>query len=302
MKFIELLKKAFIDEYWACAWRTLRDDELLGMTDDSAVHEYQPVPVGAGYWSADPFLIERGGRSYLFCELMRKGTKRAAIGCAEIAGGSIARVRPVLKTEAHLSYPAVFEHKGCVYMLPETRAERNLTLWRAVDFPGKWECTATLLTDREIADATPWWDGRSWVLFLYEPDDEHNLRTLSTATLNPVAGTLGVIRERAVYTEKTGRPAGTPFRLGSRRIRPTQIGVRRYGEAIAYREMVINSRTFAERDCGRLSPDCVRVKGCRHILGIHTINRLGSIEVIDVLYRKFAPLRVFRRLLGGRGE
>ena len=296
MKFSDMLKRAFIDEYWVCAWRLLSDDELFAVTDDSAVHEYQPVRTRADAWSADPFLIERNGKKYLFCELMQKGAKKASIGCAEVTEAGIGRVRPVLRIGAHLSYPAVFEHKDVVYMLPETRSERKLTLWRAVDFPNTWEQTAVLLDDVEVADATPWWDGRSWVLFLYEPDDEHNRRTLCTATLNPAAGTLGVIRERAVYTEKTGRPAGTPFRLGSKRIRPTQIGVRRYGEAIAYREMVINSRTFAERDFGRLSPDCVRVRGYRNILGIHTINRLGHIEVIDVLYRKFAPFRALRRL------
>ncbi|MDO4572740.1 MAG: hypothetical protein Q4C13_05170 [Clostridia bacterium] len=298
MKAAELIKKAFIDEYWVCALRRLDADERAELTDDGMLHAYEPLRPGARHWCADPFLFEREGKTYLFCELMRRGSKVAAIGCAEIKNGRPGPIRPVLRAGFHLSYPAVFEHGGEVYMLPESRPTKNLTLWRATRFPVRWEQCAVLLEGREIADATPYWDGRGWTLFIYEPDDEHNVRRLYTAALDPEKGALGPLKLRAEYREKIGRPAGFPLRIGSRIILPTQVGVRHYGEAIAYRELIVNSRCFAERDCGRLSPACVRVRGYRHILGIHTVNRLGELEAIDVLYRRFAPFRVFYRLLG----
>lgn len=298
MKLRNLLKKAFIDEYWACAIRTLENGEAATLTDDTAMIRYEPVRAGARYWCADPFLAACGERRFLFCELMRHGRKKAAIGCAEIKNGRVGPIRPVIRAPYHLSYPAVFMHKGEYYMLPESRPSRTLTLWHATDFPTRWEQRAVLLEDREIADATPYWDGKGWMLFVYEPDDENDVRTLYTAALDPEAGTLGPLKKRASYTEKTGRPAGFPLRIGSRLILPTQIGVRHYGEAIAYRELIVSSRAFAERDCGRLSPACVRVPGYRHILGIHTLNRLDNLEVIDILYRRFSPLRPFKRLLG----
>ncbi len=298
MKITELLKKAFVDEYWVCALRSLQPNEEAALTDDNAIVHYLPVRTGSRYWSADPFLAACGEKQYLFCELMRRGRKKAVIGCAEIKNGCAGRVRPVVCAPYHLSYPAVFEHDGEFYMLPESRPAGVLTLWHAVDFPTRWEQKAVLLENREIADATPFWDGRGWTLFVYEPDDENDIRTLYTAPLDPAAGTLGALKKRATYTEKTGRPAGFPLHIGSRLILPTQIGVRHYGEAIAYRELVLNSRAFAERDCGRLSPACVRVKGYSHILGIHTINRLGSLETIDILYQRFSPLRPLYRLFG----
>lgn len=293
----ELLKKAFVDEYWVCAIRRL-ESGAPGLTDDTAINRFEPIRPGGQYWCADPFLVEHEGVTYLFCERMRRGQKKAAIGCAVVTDGRVGPIRTVIRTDCHLSYPAVFCHQGQHYMLPESRPSKTLTLWRAVDFPTRWEQCATLLADREIADATPYWDGRGWTLFIYEPDDANNRRTLYTAPLDLQNATLGPLKQRAVYTEKIGRPAGFPLRMGSRIILPTQVGVRHYGEAIAYRELILNSRTFAERDCGRLSPACVRVRGYRHILGIHTINRLGDLEVVDLLYRRFAPLRVFRRLIG----
>lgn len=298
MKIQELLKKAFIDEYWVCAIRRLESDASTSLTDDTAVYRFEPIRAGGQYWCADPFLVRHEETTYLFCELMRKGQKKASIGCAVVTNGRVGPIRPVIQADCHLSYPAVFFHEGQFYMLPESRPSRTLTLWRAVDFPGKWEQCAVLLTDREIADATPYWDGKGWTLFIYEPDDAHSRRTLYTASLDLESAKLGPLKQRAVYTEKIGRPAGFPLRIGSRIILPTQIGVRHYGEAIAYRELILSSRTFAERDCGRLSPACVQVPGYRHILGIHTINRLGDLEVVDLLYRRFAPLRVFRRLIG----
>jgi len=296
MTFSKLLKKAFFDEYWVCAIRLLESEETVRLTDDTATYRYQPVHAGWRHWCADPFLVEHDEKTYLFCEIVRHGQKRASIGCAVVENGRVGRIRPVINASYHLSYPAVFHHNGRFYMVPESRPSKTLTLWRATDFPSQWEQFAILLENREIADATPYWDGRSWVLFIYEPDDENNRRTLYTAPLDLENGTLGSLKKRAVFAEKTGRPAGFPIRIGSHLILPTQLGVRHYGEAIAYREIIINSHTFAERDCGRLSPACVRVSGYPHISGIHTINRLGNLEVIDIHYRRFAPFRVFHRI------
>lgn len=301
MKFAELLKKVFVDEYWACGIRRLESEEAFLLTDDAAVHRYEPVYAGRQYWCADPFLVRHEGRTYLFLERMRKGCKKAVIGLAEIQEGRAGDVRPIIQAGHHLSYPAVFEHKGVFYMLPESRPQKTLTLWRALSFPDQWEQCALLLENREVADVTPYWDGKGWNLLIYEPDDASNRRTLYTAPLDPETGVLGPLEKRVAYKEKVGRPAGFPIRIGSRMILPTQIGVRQYGEAISYRELIINGSAFAERECARFTPDSVRMRGYRRILGIHTINRLDDLEVIDVCYQRFAPLRMFRRLLGRLG-
>ena len=85
---------------------------------------------------ADPFLIERDGKTFIFLEDLRYSEGRALISCCELdADGTPGPVFEVLRRPYHLSYPFLFEENGEIYMIPETKSNRTVELYRATKFP-----------------------------------------------------------------------------------------------------------------------------------------------------------------------
>lgn len=109
------------------------------------------LPIGAGRWHqdycADPFLFLpkfcNGGR-YLFYETLDWKDK-GIIGCFKEEHGGWKQIGKVLERDYHLSYPQVFEDNGDIYMIPESCANGTVDLFRALNFPFKWEKVKTLI-------------------------------------------------------------------------------------------------------------------------------------------------------------
>ena len=118
------------------------------------------------FW-ADPFLWTRDGRRWLFFEEYLRETRRGRISVLELDGNLAAcgPVLPVLDEPHHLSYPFLFEHRGELYMVPESARARRVDLYRCESFPNRWTLVASLLRDIEAADATIFKHAGRWWLF-----------------------------------------------------------------------------------------------------------------------------------------
>ncbi|MBL8152254.1 MAG: hypothetical protein JNN15_20205, partial [Blastocatellia bacterium] len=112
---------------------------------------------------------------YMFFEALNSETERGeiaystSIDCVNWSYGSV-----VLQEPFHLSYPQVFAHNQEIYMLPETRQDGSVRLYRAVEMPNRWECVATLLYG-EFADATILHYQDLWWIFAQRGLDEMRL-------------------------------------------------------------------------------------------------------------------------------
>ncbi len=106
-----------------------------------------------GNYIADPFFIFDDENYYLFTEL--KGEENADIALFTSTDGLNYKYEGVvLDEDFHVSYPQVFRHDGEIYMLPETKQSGNVLLYKAIDFPKKWEISDTLIKNRRLKDAT----------------------------------------------------------------------------------------------------------------------------------------------------
>lgn len=115
---------------------------------------------------ADPFLFERDGRTFLFFEDWDWKVGKAIISVAELdADGRLGPVAPALETAYHLSNPLVFAAEGEIYMIPETLAARRVEVYRAVEFPTRWELHCVPLDDLDIVDPCVFHDGARWWMF-----------------------------------------------------------------------------------------------------------------------------------------
>jgi hypothetical protein len=243
------------------------------------------VPPPDRYW-ADPFVLERGGRSYVFVEEKLRAAGRGYIACLTLdREGGILEEQVVLQRPYHLSYPFVFEHQGETYMLPESAQNRTLDVYRCARFPGAWEYAGTLMRDVYLVDATllehagRWWlfanrkdpGGSSWDrLHLFHADSPLSDRWTAHPR-NPVVDDL-----------RSARPAGRIFAHRGGLIRPSQDCSRRYGYALKFNRILkLDEREYSEQTEAALVPP-----RAGRVIGTHTWNSAGGLTVIDTLVRR----------------
>lgn len=114
----------------------------------------------------------------LFFEIENRVTGSGEIGAAISPDGvNWSFAGSVLREPFHLSYPQVFEHQGQWFMLPEAAQSGGCWLYRALEFPLRWE-RHSLLIDEPLLDPTLFHhQGRWWLLALkgFRTDDELHL-------------------------------------------------------------------------------------------------------------------------------
>ena len=229
---------------------------------------------------ADPFLFEKDGKTYLFLEDLRYSEGRALISCCELnPDGTHGPIVEVLRRPYHLSYPFLFEENGEIYMIPETKANRTVELYRATNFPNEWTLESVLLDNIYAADATIHQsDGKYWMFAGISNGRYSNCDELAIYFADALKGPWTPHPANPVVSDvRRARPAGALFRDQGRLIRPSQDCARAYGYAIVFSEVITLSETeYDERPIARLDPGWVKRN-----LGTHTYTRTGQFEVID---------------------
>jgi hypothetical protein len=258
---------------WGIGWRFDQAESLL----DKGEAAFSVVTGDTGSFLADPFPFRHQGQDYIFVEQYLYTKKRGCIAVIRAdRSGTASAPQIVLEEPHHLSYPFVFEQDGQIWMIPESGAVRNVSLYRAVEFPYRWKREACLLEGIEGYDTTPmrheggfWffvsprlWRSTSWdVLSLYRAESLTGSWTPHAA--NPV-----------LLDAALSRPAGAVIRHGGRKLRPVQDCTRRYGGAVTFcRIDALGASEFAQTPVGRIWSGA---------FGCHTYNRRSGLEVIDL--------------------
>lgn len=105
-----------------------------------------------GYY-ADPFLFEHRDKIYLFVEEYSFSTSKGVVSVFILRGERFERLGVCLEEIFHISFPNVFVDGDDIYMIPESSENRDVRLYRAVEFPLKWEFSIQLLTDISAVDS-----------------------------------------------------------------------------------------------------------------------------------------------------
>lgn len=186
---------------------------------------------------ADPFLHRAAGRWWLLFEVMNARRDAGEIAAASSTDLLTWRYQGIVLREPwHLSYPFVFEHAGDTWLVPESEAACRVELYRAVDFPWRWERHATLLSGAPYGDATLWEADGTWYL-IAASGGSATLRLFTAPDLE------GPWREHPTSPvvdggSRVARPGGRVVRGDDGRwVRFAQDATRRYGgglEAVAF--------------------------------------------------------------------
>lgn len=132
------------------ARRALRSRERWGVCylkcdwPEAALWRGRRVATPPGRFLADPFVATREGRTCLFVENYVYRTGKAHISAFELEDSGPSELGIAIEEDFHLSFPFLFEHRGSLFMCPESSAAGQIRIYRCVRFPLEWrlECIA----------------------------------------------------------------------------------------------------------------------------------------------------------------
>ena len=240
------------------------------------------------FW-ADPFVINRDNKYYIFVEEFIYRTNKGHISVIELDNsGNFLSSEKIIERPYHMSYPFVFEINDSYYMIPETSQNRTIELYKCKNFPYKWEFTKNLMRNIFAVDSTlffynnKWWfftsidetnniSGCSSELFLFFSDDLFSDKWESHPC-NPIISDI-----------RTARPAGKLFIQDNKIYRPSQDCSGRYGKGFNLNQITILTETEYEE----ILVSKVEPSWDNKLKGTHTFNFDKNITIIDAYsYRR----------------
>lgn len=173
---------------------------------------------------ADPFLFAWKDELYLFFESM----SIQEVGCIALYKTKDLKkfdyLGVVLKEPHHLSYPLVFGHGSSVFMIPESGAAGEVTLYRFENFPSGLTKVRTLLKGVYFDNSLFFHDG-IWYLFT---TSQRGLELFLTDDIE--AGTFLPHPKNPITTDqKNNRCGGQPVVVGGDTFRIAQDCSSKYG-------------------------------------------------------------------------
>lgn len=240
-------------------------------------------PLKDRFW-ADPFVINRDGKFFVFVEEFIYSKNKGHISVLELEGGGrLLKSEKIIEKPYHMSYPFIFERDNVFYMIPETGGNRSIDLYICTEFPGKWEFLKSIMKNINAVDTTlfnhngKWWlftvidkiDSELAVspeLYLFYSDDFLSDNWISHP-MNPV-----------VTDVRTARPAGKIFVNDGKIFRPSQDCSGRYGNSFDINHVI----NLSESDYKEINIKKVKPEWKKNLKGAHTFNFEGGFTIIDV--------------------
>ena len=239
-------------------------------------------------WLADPFIIKKDGRTYIFAEVWNYFRQWGSIAYAEYSNGKIGKWKSVISEFYHLSYPHLWEENGQIYMCAETNESQSLYLYKAVDFPNKWAKFKIIKDNIICADSTFLKDKNSknkycFTFVIGNEGKGHLSRITCDDKYNFINETLDITDDM-----RYARPGGAFINYENKIVRVAQNCSESYGQSIFFMEVnknafgVYKEKIMFERKIEDITNDA----GLKPI-GMHTYNFSEDYEVTDFRVEKF---------------
>jgi len=265
--------------HWRVCWRFV-DGPGLWDSGTLAGTSWGVIPDPGFRFYADPFPFSHDGRTWVFVEDLDHRTNKGIISVVPFdERGPTGAARPVLEEPWHLSYPFVFERDGQVWMIPESSANRSVTLYRAERLPDRWVREADLLTDIAASDATiVEREGRLWMFAATRDGAGSWSDTLSIFSADKLFGPwLPHAGNPIMIDGGSARPAGQFVERNGSLWRPVQDCSGGYGTGIGLVEVLqLDLERYAQKLHTIIRPG-PEWPGRR----FHTLNRAGKLECVD---------------------
>jgi hypothetical protein len=265
--------------HWRVGWRFVDDGGVW------ARHSLEGVPWNSiadpGHrFYADPFPITFRDKTFVFVEDFDHHDGKGIISAIPFGdAGQIGPAEPVLSEPWHLSYPYLLEHRGEVWMIPESSQSRKISLYRADAYPSRWVLDRDLIEDIDASDASiVRFEGKWWMFVTVRDELGGLMDSLSLFYADDLFGPWRPHPVNPVLIDAAGARQGGQFHVQDGRLwRPVQDCRYGYGRALGLAEVTtLNEQNYAQVIHTLLLPD-------RNWPGrrVHTLTRFGRLECID---------------------
>jgi hypothetical protein len=241
------------------------------------------IPNPPGGYLADPFLVSRNGKDYCFVEEYDRAESRGRISVYEIGLRSAERLGVVIDESFHLSFPFVFEYDNALYMSPESSANRDIRIYRCVDFPMRWELERIVMSEVSAVDTMFFERGGRWWMFTnIDPANigEHCSELFIFSSSSPLAISWRAHSLNPVLVDASCARNGGLLHEGARVFRVSQRqGFDRYGKGSQINEIVeLSDDVYKENCIAKIDP--LFAEG---LLGTHHLHSANNVTVFDSL-------------------
>lgn len=222
------------------------------------------------FW-ADPFGLEYENTRYIFFEQFNHYTEKGTLHYVTYdQNDGFSQPTKILESDNHLSYPYPINHNGDIYIIPESSASNNVSIFRAVDFPRKWKKVKTLIPNVRLVDNTLVYIKNKWWLFAYNSQDTG----LHLYYADDLLGDWTAHFQNPVKQDiRTTRPAGNIFENDGTLYRPVMDLSESYGSKIHICKIkCLSESEFDEKTVKTLSPKL----SWKYNRGMHTLSKLNK--------------------------
>lgn len=272
------------------SWRPERWSIFLGtgIFLNENLSSSAPLDMPSDEFWADPFLFKHKNSTYVFFENYSYRSRKGKISCGRIEGNGLIDIIDVLEFDYHLSFPYIFEENGEIYLMPESSENERLEIYRAIEFPRRWELYSTGFEGERVADAFFHTDEnkQKWLflnkqvastspmnseLYIYKVDS-FKLNSLEPHAQNPV-----------IIDARVARNGGTIFKHEGKLYRPSQ----RNTDAIYGRALNINNiEKLTISEYSETTEQVVRPDFDKKLMAMHHVHQLGETYVFDAAYQR----------------
>ena len=238
-----------------------------------------------GKYFADPFAIYRDDKLFILCEEFDYSKFKGRIVSIELGGAPFTTLsfKVAIELPIHVSYPYLLEHNGAVFCIPETAEAREISIYKAEDFPGGWKKVATLVDDLPGVDSSLFQYGGRW--WLTCTNDDQGWSKLFVWYSDELFGPWRAHAANPVKTSiHSSRPAGTPFVHEGTLFRPAQDCSKTYGgRVVINRVYKLTPTEFSEEEIASVGPEI----SAPYSNGLHTLSAAGIYTLVDAKRLRF---------------
>jgi hypothetical protein len=281
----------FIDKLYLKQWKIgIAKGNINVLFESGLKHTtFKWYPVSKYYHlHADPFILKSKRGEYLvFFEKLCKKEGFGKIFLKTLNHNlEITDIRELLNHGNHLSYPFIFIENDKTYIIPESSEDNNVYLYQFDDVNKKLINPVIIIKNQPLIDCTLLKYKNKYWIFATEKGKNSNC-DLHIYYSDQITGPFNKHKLNPVKSNLYGsRSAGKIFTSNNEIFRPSQNCVESYGYSVVINKIIkLSEYEFEESKIIELKPSDIDSR----IKGIHTLNTIDDLIIIDGLVKIFSP-------------
>ena len=239
------------------------------------------IPNTKNHWYADPFVVKKKKNHYIFFEDFSLKKRKGSISCIKINQQNKRKYfKDVVNENFHLSFPFIFKYNQKYFMIPESRKNNSLRLYKCIKFPNKWKFYKQIIKNINCVDPVIFKWNNNWILLTSKPENEFLYNRLYAYTSkNPISDNWKPLTSGPVIKSNIlGRNAGLVQESNKKIYRISQAYLPgNYGAYISVNKVLnIFKNKYSEKKIKNIFPFSKK-----NIKNIHTLNYVKNFTVFD---------------------